>query len=40
MKKKIQILEDGRVPAKETQNWKMEGQKKKTHEERVSQAFV
>ena len=28
MPKRIQILEDGRVPAKEARNWKIEGQKK------------
>ena len=27
MLKVIQILEDGRVPAKEANNWKIEGQK-------------
>ena len=26
MLKNIQVLEDGRVPAKEAQNWKIEGQ--------------
>ena len=37
--KKIQTLEDGRVPAKEAGNWKIEGQKKKDYEKRVSEAF-
>ena len=27
--KRIQILEDGRVPAKEARNWKIEGQKRR-----------
>ena len=26
---RIQVLEDGRVPAKEARNWKIEGQKKR-----------
>ena len=29
MPKRIQILEDGRVPAKEARNWKIEGQKRR-----------
>ena len=29
MLKRIQILEDGRVPAKEATNWKIEGQKRR-----------
>ena len=29
MMKRIQILEDGRVPAKETKNWMIEGEKKR-----------
>ena len=28
MMKRIQILEEGRVPAKEPKNWKIEGEKK------------
>ena len=28
MLKRIQILEDGRVPAKEAKHWKIEGQKR------------
>ena len=28
MLKRIQILEDGRIPAKESKNWRIEGQKK------------
>ena len=28
MLKRIQILEDGRVPAKEARNWRIEGQKR------------
>ena len=28
MLKRIQILEDGRVPAEEATNWKIEGQKR------------
>ena len=27
--KRIQILEDGRIPAKEAKNWKIEGQKRR-----------
>ena len=27
MLKRIQVLEDGRIPAKEARNWKIEGQK-------------
>ena len=27
MLKRIQVLEDGRVPAKEARNWRIEGQK-------------
>ena len=27
---RIQILEDGKVPAKEAKNWKIEGQKRRT----------
>ena len=30
MMKIIQILEEGRVPAKETKNWRIEGEKKNT----------
>ena len=29
MLKRIQVLEDGRVPAKEARNWKIEGQKRR-----------
>ena len=29
MLKRVQILEDGRVPAKETINWRIEGQKRR-----------
>ena len=29
MSKHIQVLEDGRVPAKEARDWKIEGQKRK-----------
>ena len=39
MLKRIQVLEDGRVPAKEVRDRKIEGQKKKGHEERVSEAL-
>ena len=28
--KRIQILEEGRVPAKEAHNWRIEGEKKRT----------
>ena len=28
--RRIQILEDGRVPDKEAKNWKVEGQKRRT----------
>ena len=30
MMKRIQILEEGRVPAKETKNWRIEGEKKRS----------
>ena len=39
MFKRIQVLEDGRVPAKEARNWKIDGEKKKDHEKSVSEAF-
>ena len=29
MRKRIQTLEEGRVPAKEAKNWRIEGQKKR-----------
>ena len=29
MMKRVQILEEGRVPAKETKNWRIEGEKKR-----------
>ena len=29
MQKRIQVLEDGRVPAKEARNWKIEGKKRR-----------
>ena len=29
MLKRMQVLEDGRVPAKEARNWKIEGQKRR-----------
>ena len=32
---RIQILEDGRVPAKEAVNWKIEGQKEGLREKRI-----
>ena len=31
MLKRIQIVEDGRVPAKEARNWKIEGQKEENY---------
>ena len=40
MIKRIQVLEDGRVLAKEARNRKIEGQKKKNCEKRVSEAFT
>ena len=36
MMKRIQTPEDGRVPAKEAKNWRIEGQKK-NHEKGVSE---
>ena len=39
MLKTIQVLEDGRVPAKEAKSWKIDGQKKENHKKRVSEAF-
>ena len=38
MIKRIQVLEDGRVPAKEAGNWKIDGQKK-NHEKGVPEAL-
>ena len=35
MLKRIQVFEDGRVPAKEARNWKIEGQKEKNHEKSI-----
>ena len=35
MLKIIQTFEDGRVPAKEENNWRIEGQKEKNHEKGV-----
>ena len=37
MMKKFQTLEDGRGPAKEAKNWRIEGQKKNSHEKGVSE---
>ena len=35
MSKRIQVHEDGRIPAKEARNWKIEGHKMKDHKERI-----
>ena len=35
MMKRIQILEEGRVPAKETKDWRIEGEKKKLRERSI-----
>ena len=35
MLKRIQTLEDGGVPAKEANNWRIEGQKKKSRERQM-----
>ena len=40
MTKQIQVLEDGRIPSESPRNWKIEGQKKKNHENRVSTFFL
>ena len=32
-------MEDGKVPAKESRNWKIEGLKKNDHEDRKSEAI-
>ena len=37
MAKRIQVLENGRVPAKEARSWRIEGQKRRIHEKRVSE---
>ena len=39
MMKIIQILEEGRVPAKETKKWRIEGEKKRITRKGVSEAF-
>ena len=42
MLKRIQILEDGWVPSKETQDWKIEGKKRRTarkEHRRLSKGF-
>ena len=39
MTKIIQILGEGRVPAKETKNWRIEGEKKRITRKGVSEAF-
>ena len=38
MLKRIQALEEGRVPAKEATNWRIDGEKKKNYEKGVSEA--
>ena len=38
MLERIQVLEDGRVPAKEARSWRIEGRKEKNHKKRVSEA--
>ena len=35
MMKRIQILEDGRVPAKEANNWRIEGEKKELRDRSI-----
>ena len=35
MLKRIQTLEDGRVPAKEAKHWKLEGQRKESRERSI-----
>ena len=35
MLKRIQVLEDGRVPAKEARNWRIEGQKQESQEKSI-----
>ena len=35
MLKRIQVLQDGRVPAKEARNWRIEGQKRRISRKRV-----
>ena len=39
MLKRIRILEDGRVPVKETGNWKIEGQKVEESREKSIRGF-
>ena len=39
MLKRIQVLEDGRVPAKEARSWRIEGAKEKNNEKGVTEAF-
>ena len=38
MLKRIQVLEDGRVPAKEARSWRIEGQKRRITRKIVSEA--
>ena len=38
MMKRIQILEEGRVPAKEAKNWRIEGEKKKNDKKGILEA--
>ena len=38
MTKGIQTLEEGRVPAKEAKNWRIDGEKAKNYEKGVSEA--
>ena len=40
MMKRLQILEEGRVPAKEAKNWRIEGEKKRTTRKGVSEAVT
>ena len=39
MLKRIQTLEEGRVPAKETKSWRIEGKKEEKYEKGASEAF-
>ena len=39
MLKRIQVLEDGRAPAKEARSWRVEGEKRRITEKKVSEVF-
>ena len=38
MLKRLQVLEDGGIPAKEARSWRIEGQKEKDRKKMVSEA--